>query len=176
MKPDVYIKKIPIWYGSNPSSKIQSRYAAKFRDKIARNLYGIDDLQIQYGNKGKPFFINSRLCFNVSHSCRMVCVVFYDKPVGIDIEYIRPRKMMDQLASRYFHKDELCKFKSLDNRIEYFYRIWTRKESYLKFLGIGVGGNLKKYSTEGKPKNDGKDVIIVSYVKGSYYISYTYQD
>ncbi|HRX16420.1 MAG TPA: 4'-phosphopantetheinyl transferase superfamily protein [Spirochaetota bacterium] len=108
----------------------------------------------------------------------MVCVVFYDKPVGIDIEYIRERVMLNQLASRFFHKDELRKFKSLDKdySIEYFYRIWTRKESYLKFFGIGVGENLKEFSTEGKLKNDGKDVTIVSYIKGNYYISYAYQD
>ena len=178
LKPAVYIKKIPFWHGINPHSKAQSCYAAEFRDKIARHLYNINDLQLDYGSRGKPFYVNSKLCFNISHSRRMVCAAFYNKPVGIDIEYIRPREMMDQLASHFFHNDELYKFRSLEKekKVEFFYRIWTRKECYIKFTGAGLGESLKDFSTERKIEHKGEEVNIVSYVKGVYYISYAYQN
>lgn len=93
---------------------------------------------------GKPYFENAPwLHFSVSHSGGLwVCALCrYD--VGIDIEQHAARDHT-ALARRFFHPQE----------IEYthrsgmcaFYSVWTAKESYVKLLGMGIGGSFSHFS------------------------------
>ena len=90
---------------------------------------------------GKPYFKDSRVKFNISHSKGYIAVASsIDEEIGVDIEaselpYDRALKM----AERYFSISEI---KEVKNHPESFARIWSRKEAKAKFSGESVGNIL----------------------------------
>jgi 4'-phosphopantetheinyl transferase len=68
-----------------------------------------------------------------------------NKTVGVDIEYTRPLKNMMSIAESVLtmHEYRYLKARIGKARIRQFYKIWTRKEAYLKALGHGLYGDLK---------------------------------
>ena len=77
---------------------------------------------------GKPFFPDRPdICFNLSHSHGAAVCAVHDKPVGIDIEKLRPAP------------------KRLANGMEdeAFFRLWTAREATIKRQGLGVGALLR---------------------------------
>ncbi len=89
------------------------------------------------GKHGKPFAVGLDVHFNISHSGNMVVCAVNDKPVGIDIEQIRDYK--SDVAKRVCSETELNLILQSDNPADEFTRIWTAKEAYTKYLGIGLG-------------------------------------
>ncbi|MGJ3252881.1 MAG: 4'-phosphopantetheinyl transferase family protein [Elainellaceae cyanobacterium] len=107
----------------------------------------IDPAQIQfvYGDYGKPLLnassMSQALHFNLSHSHEMVLyAVTRDRPVGIDIEYLRRVQNVEQLAHRFFSPIEAAAISALspDQQQTAFFNGWTRKEAYLKATGRGL--------------------------------------
>ncbi|MGJ3248333.1 MAG: 4'-phosphopantetheinyl transferase family protein [Elainellaceae cyanobacterium] len=107
----------------------------------------VDPTQIQftYGPYGKPLLNASSpsqvLHFNLSHSHEMVLyAVTRDRPVGIDIEYLRRVPNVEQLAHRFFSPIEAAAISALppDQQQTAFFCGWTRKEAYLKATGRGL--------------------------------------
>lgn len=90
---------------------------------------------------GKPYFQNSKLQFNISHSKgHVVCVVSYDEELGVDIEASKISPSQAQkLAKRYFTETEQ---KMVANTPEIFAKLWSRKEAKAKFFGNSVGNIL----------------------------------
>lgn len=100
--------------------------------------------------KEAPF----KLHFNISHSgSKILVAVGFDSDVGIDVEKIIPDFDMDGFAEANYHANELSHFRSLKNNDEtdYFYKIWTRKEAWLKLTGEGINDRLKELDFSGKP-------------------------
>jgi 4'-phosphopantetheinyl transferase len=60
--------------------------------------------------------------------------------VGIDVEYIREDFATLEIAEHFLSKDEVAALKSLptDQRTIGFFNCWSRKESYIKAIGMGV--------------------------------------
>ena len=86
--------------------------------------------------------------FNISHSGDLVVCAVDDKPVGIDVEQIRP---MDMKVAKYICKDkeliyiwgyEPCKddfiMTSNSEILTRFFEVWTKKEATGKCIGIGA--------------------------------------
>ena len=112
-------------------------------------------LQFRYGAYGKPElapeWISSGLQFNVSHSGDMaIFAVTRDRAVGIDLEHVRPRSSLEQLAERLFSPRDLLAWHALpsNDRLVAFYRSWTWKESYLKATGRGLSGELDGFTIQ----------------------------
>lgn len=104
--------------------------------KLHLNLF---EIKIDYGKNGKPYFNSaSGLHFNISHSEDWSVCAVSALPVGIDIEM---KKNIDiNFAKDYFTEIEFETMKSFTDKseqLDYFYTIWTVKESYLKTLGSG---------------------------------------
>ena len=119
----------------NPEHRRQSLGVGLLLQKVMRR-YGISEEQLRIGASGKPEC--EGLEFNLSHSGRLVACVVGEKPVGCDVE--RLREAPKKLASRFFTKKEkeylsACSVKDYDGE---FYRLWTMKESYMKFTGEGM--------------------------------------
>ena len=72
--------------------------------------------------------------FNISHCAACVACALGDAPVGIDVENRFPWK--ESLAARICHPLE---------REQWLNRIWSRKESYLKYLGTGIRRDLREF-------------------------------
>ena len=88
---------------------------------------------------GKPHFGDDSIFFNISHSEKKVMCAVSDLPVGCDVEYVG--KYKDDLAKRYLHEKEyadLCALETEEEKRQMFYEIWTRKESFVKAVGLGL--------------------------------------
>ncbi len=105
------------------------------------------EVVFDYGINGKPKIKTSSsksdISFNVSHSHNLiVCAVTCKRDLGVDVEHIKPRKNLIQIAERFFSEDEAADLKLIkpDAVTDVFFKIWTRKEAYLKAKGKGLAG------------------------------------
>lgn len=103
-----------------------------------------DRLQFDYGHYGKPVLLgggaSKKLKFNMSHSHDMALFAFVrGGEVGIDIEQIRDILEIEQIAEGLFSDPEKKYYYSLpeNKKKEFFFNIWTRKESLFKAIGEG---------------------------------------
>ena len=106
-----------------------------------------NEISIEKTVKGKPFLANSKNhYFNISHSGEWVVVAFSNEEVGIDVELIRPINY--QIAKRFFSGTEYTELdkKEGQEKREFFFNLWTLKESYLKLLGKGLTKSLSSFS------------------------------
>jgi 4'-phosphopantetheinyl transferase len=92
--------------------------------------------------KGKPRIEgNSDIEFNLSHSGgRALVAVTRGRAVGVDIESMSARDAQRNIAERYFSRGEVDALFALPEAEQSaaFYRCWTRKEAYIKALGLGL--------------------------------------
>ena len=106
---------------------------ALLRHEIARRR-GIApaDACFSYGPHGKPECDIQH--FNISHSGDCLCLAFHDKPIGVDIEQIRPRRF-EALAGRFMCDEQLAAFKSRDCPQDEFFACWCAAEALVKHAG-----------------------------------------
>jgi len=86
------------------------------------------------------------LRFNLSHTSGLALIaVALGREVGVDVERNRPLKEMEAMAQSVFSSEEMQLWLRLTavERFEAFYRVWTRKEAYLKAIGLGLYRELK---------------------------------
>ncbi|MCP5095774.1 MAG: 4'-phosphopantetheinyl transferase superfamily protein [Chloroflexi bacterium] len=104
-------------------------------------------IQFIYGEHGKPELTPSfkengnQLEFNLSHSKGMALIgVSWNRPLGIDIESVRPLDDGKDIARRFFSKWEYEQFTAvpLSQQPKAFFNCWTRKEAYIKAIGDGL--------------------------------------
>lgn len=84
---------------------------------------------------GKPY-CNHTQAFNISHSGTYVLVAFSNHEVGVDIEKVAPFDV--RTISTYFHPEEAEYILHSTNSNSAFFKLWTRKEAYLKAIGKGI--------------------------------------
>lgn len=104
------------------------------------------DIKILTNSYGKPFLEGHSLEFNVSHSGEWIAAVVNHSPVGIDVEKIQPLEL--DIARRFFTEKE-CEELAAKNEYEknqYFFDLWTLKESYIKACGQGLSIPLSSFS------------------------------
>ncbi|AZK45736.1 4'-phosphopantetheinyl transferase family protein [Paenibacillus lentus] len=121
---------------------ICSRLNMKNRDIcLIQNAYGKPLLKEDYG-----------LHFNNSHSGKWVVCAIDEAPVGIDVEEVKEIDL--GLAERFFSKQECIDLHRLqdDNRLSYFFDLWTLKESYIKAAGMGLSLPLDSFSIRVSPE------------------------
>jgi 4'-phosphopantetheinyl transferase len=99
----------------------------------------------------------SRIRFNASHSHGLAAFAFaLDRELGIDVELIRSDFGGEEIAQRFFSRDEVAELMSLppETRAEAFFLCWTRKEAYIKARSQGLQIPLASFSvslTPGRP-------------------------
>ncbi len=101
--------------------------------------------KVVYGEHGKAAVENTEKKVYISICCAhdVMLVVLYDKPIGIDGEYIpdildEERKIDTSSLSERFLSDEEAEFLrecASDEEKMNFVRIWVRKEAYTKATG-----------------------------------------
>ncbi len=102
------------------------------------------EVAFAYGPNGKPMLtpaFDTRLQFNVSHAGDIALIaVSYERPVGVDVEQIRPLDDVAALADMVFTPTERAVWQALpgSESLEVFFKLWTRKEALLKGLGAGL--------------------------------------
>lgn len=100
-------------------------------------------VQIGYNYHGKPFITWPQPAphFNLSHS-GAVCLltVFWDAAIGVDVELIRPRLGIKNIAQRCFNSNIIDELNNLSENemLHKFYYYWTCFEAKLKAQGGSV--------------------------------------
>lgn len=82
--------------------------------------------------------------FNLSHSKNTICCLVAERgAVGVDIEWIDARRDIEKIAEAFFSAEEISALAvlSFDQKREYFYRLWTLKESTIKAKLGGVSAD-----------------------------------
>jgi 4'-phosphopantetheinyl transferase len=101
-------------------------------------------VQFSYNAQGKPGLAGSQatgLQFNLAHSGDLALVALaYARPIGIDLERLRPVEAMGKIVDAYFAPAERVAFDRLspEHKLPAFFAAWTRKEAYLKARGEGL--------------------------------------
>lgn len=108
-------------------------------------------LQFETNVHGKPFLACGSLHFNLSHTADALLIAVADFPdIGIDIEICKPREGLENLAARCFSGFELQAWQQLpcEQQRETFYRLWTKKEAFVKAVGRGIALGLEQCELE----------------------------
>ena len=116
-------KSIIIDNTSNRLETIQARIVLR---KML-DYFNIKMPEIYTTPNGKPYFKDSNIFFNYSHSKNYIACAISNYEVGIDIEEIN-RNISDEIAEKYLNKE-----KDSLKRIE----TWVKKEAYSKLKGLG---------------------------------------
>jgi len=132
----------------------------KFKEDALRTLYGElivrhflwkqfslenDAIELLKGENGKPYIKGIPIHFNISHAGDFVVCAFSEQAIGIDIEQIREIDL--KIGQRFFCQaeyEDLLEQETSD-QLDYFYSLWTLKESYIKWLGTGMSTPLDSF-------------------------------
>lgn len=104
----------------------------------ARAVWGWKELpEIVRLPGGKPVFAHvPDHHFSLSHSGGLALCALSDRPVGADIELVRPRRA--GLPDYVFRGAERDRFLALGGDWSAFYTLWTETESIIKYTGEGL--------------------------------------
>jgi 4'-phosphopantetheinyl transferase len=109
------------------------------------------DIDFNYNSHGKPRLagLHQRIKFNVSHTNDIMLATFVlDSEIGIDIESINHDIDCMALGRRCFSTLENQIMQSLPEHehVDAFFRVWCRKEAYIKARGEGMSHPLQRFS------------------------------
>ena len=113
-----------------------------------------EKLIFSYNEFGKPFLKNELLQFNLSHSHELALLAInLQHELGVDIEWMHRKTNLLQIGERFFSANEFAVLKSLpvDQQRQGFFNCWTRKESYIKARGKGLGIPLSQFEVSLRP-------------------------
>jgi 4'-phosphopantetheinyl transferase len=110
------------------------------------------ELTFCYAKNQKPFLgaahAGSGITFNVSHSGGIALYAFARRrEIGVDVEQIRRDFDVESIAHRFFSISERQQLGALpeSEKVEAFFRCWTRKEAYIKAIGEGLSLPLSQF-------------------------------
>ncbi len=136
-----------------PVARVRSLLAGYLLQVAVKEHLGIEDeeqvldLQYRYGAQGKPYLADyPQLYFSLSHSGSLVACAVSKQEIGLDVqEHV---KIKSGLAKRFFTKDECALLHGQADAKAYerlFFRLWSIKESYIKFTGLGMKQGLDSF-------------------------------
>jgi 4'-phosphopantetheinyl transferase len=120
-------------------------------------------LRFDYSSYGKPDlhtdYHKNALHFNMSHSHQMALIaVASHEHIGVDIEYVRSDFDHQRIATQFFSIDEQEQLRRVAaaERARAFFMCWTRKEAYIKALGMGLSLPLDQFDVSLHPAQPAK--------------------
>lgn len=130
---------------------------------VLKTKYSIpmSNLNIKLGELGKPYLPEfPHIHFNVSHSGNYVVCVFFDSPIGIDIQTILPYK--ERIAKRVLSPEKVREAEKSSSPDVLFTTYWAEKEALLKMVGCGFSGEVKEDELEFERKTIVTDQYVIS--------------
>jgi 4'-phosphopantetheinyl transferase len=144
-----------------PSRKHRRRWVVSrfaLRDILARYCAAAPhEITFRYGPNGKPEVAPDEsvgpVRFSLSHSEELAVYAIAAEPLGVDLERHRPLPV-EELASRFLSDVEAAAVarEQGEARSELFITCWTRKEAYLKAIGVGLSGSLRDFDVDLHPR------------------------
>ncbi len=115
-------------------------------------------LRFDYRERGKPDLAapwrGSGLSFNLSNSDDLALAGFVrGGDLGVDVEYLKEMPDLNDIASRFFSATEVAALAEVaaERKKEAFFNCWTRKEAYLKAVGVGLAAPLDSFVVTLRP-------------------------
>lgn len=139
--------------GANPSDVCIQAAAKAYCAEAVRN-YDAEAYRIARTEKGKPYFADvPDLYVSLSHSDAYCIVALAPCRVGVDLQ--SHQKFPNEndadalqrylhLAQRFFHPVENAYVQRQPQKR--FFEVWTAKESYVKYTGVGLDDDFWTYS------------------------------
>ncbi|MFN2190357.1 MAG: 4'-phosphopantetheinyl transferase family protein [Candidatus Promineifilaceae bacterium] len=126
------------------------------------------EAKFQHNEYGKPYLDSryhhdSTLEFSLAHSGDLTVFAFArDSAIGVDCEFVRSVPDAEEIAARFFSQWEDDVLKSLpeDQKTAAFYSCWTRKEAYIKAMGLGLSMPLDRFAVSIKPEEPAQLIHI----------------
>lgn len=98
-------------------------------------------------NLGKPFLEGQpQFHFSISHSGAYAALAYGHGELGLDVQVIEEKRVSYAFARRFFTEEETAFLARQSDFAHGFFRIWTAKESYIKYLGTGLQTPLHSFS------------------------------
>ncbi|MEX2499438.1 MAG: 4'-phosphopantetheinyl transferase superfamily protein [Wenzhouxiangellaceae bacterium] len=156
------LKNLPVMEADSPVEHRdrvrQLRMGQKFVLRLLLGAYlempGRDVVTVR-GAGGKPVLApplaRSGITFNLSHADDCLAIaVGREMPVGIDIEQSDREVRWQQLARRWFSRDEADWLETLepDAAGDEFLRLWTVREAMIKAMGATIAGHIARVTPE----------------------------
>ncbi|MFT9818844.1 4'-phosphopantetheinyl transferase family protein [Lysinibacillus sp. NPDC056185] len=179
---DIYHSKLAAFISDDKQNKLQRFHfeddykRGLLADILARYListnFNIAPSDIEFDNNpyGKPYVKNlPNAFFNVSHSGNYVLCGISNMEIGVDIE---KQNILDlNLAQHIFAPEEFQDLIALSdrNQLDYFYKLWTLKEAYIKYCGVGL--SLPLHSFFFKINNDGIHLSVTNQLNSLYFLA-----
>ena len=117
------------------------------RSILARYLNKLPaKIEFAIGNNKKPRLLNGDgpgIQYNISHAGQWILLVIAKTDIGADVEYIDQRFAFRDILEEHFSADEVA-FINQKDPVDRFFKLWTRKEAFLKATGQGLGGHLRQ--------------------------------
>lgn len=126
-----------------------------------------EKIGLQYGPEGKPALAPAHgsgaeaLQFNVAHSHEVALLALArGAELGVDVEYMRELNDAQRIARRFFSAQEVAALLATpaEQQKAAFFRIWTRKEAFIKATGKGLSQPLDAFNVV---TNDGQALEYV---------------
>ncbi len=143
---DFWYEKMPAYRkekidAMKPESGKRASLAAGILLAKGLDEYGIEGAEIGFKANGKPYIIGKEdFCFNLSHSGNMAVGAFSGFEVGVDVEQNKVFK--ENLINYVFDEREvryICGLEADEKERDRLYtRLWTMKESIMKYSGKGI--------------------------------------
>lgn len=142
----------------NKLNKVQKEKVKEYSLRKKQNIllseyllynYFFPNEEFFYNQYGKPYLKNKY--FNISHADNYLLLGIADEEIGVDMQKITFKKNVEKL----FSEEEQNLLKTAKEKM--FTRYWVLKESYAKYLGVGIS---KKILQETIKK---KDVYFYEY-------------
>lgn len=157
----------------NEKAKRQSIAAGYLLDYVLR-CHGMTEKTAYFSinSYGRPCFVGTDV--NLSHSGSYVVAAFDREPVGIDVEKVHPDKVKRnhiKVARRFFASDEYDWLMKQPEQERAFCRLWTLKESYVKYLGTGMATPFTEFCISMEQAPYRADACLMEYQIGDYCIA-----
>ncbi len=116
---------------------------------LMNSEFGIENNTQEYAvsKHGKPYLVDHpNIHFNISHSGDYIACAIDSSPIGVDIEQVRNYR--ESIPKKFFTASEIKYLENCVDETESFYKLWTIKEAYIKYLGTGLYKPLNTFSIQ----------------------------
>lgn len=118
-------------------------------------------IEILKGRNKKPYVAGTLPHFNLSHTRSAFAIAVSDQYTGIDLENIDRRlDMLSILHSTFCTRERSFITRDHSLERENFFLLWTRKEAFLKAIGVGIMHNLKTIKVAEECNVINKNVMV----------------
>jgi 4'-phosphopantetheinyl transferase len=171
--PDVVVNSLKVCLSGEETNRAASFHFARDQRRfvihraILRRLLAsylgsrAEVVRLLPGLNGKPFVsgqdMPEGIRFNCSHSGDLgLIVIAQGCELGVDLEQHRHLNDAEDLAKAFFSDSEIKELNDLPRSLKTvgFFNCWTRKEAFVKAIGLGLSFPLNRFSvslTPGQP-------------------------